>query len=161
MYDEQLLAAIESQLLLPLCMRIETDLRLHHHAAALVGVTPLNPLTTPLLDLTPLLDMDAVHLLTESVDIRQVLELSPLSCHPPPPSPLRPSQCSPFSCNSPCLCFSPLCAVTCDALDVHEIIHSSIWLITCSIIIQMTQMLLCYTHHAYIKLLHSLKSSVF
>lgn len=95
MYDEQLLAAIESQLLLPLCARIETDLRLHHHAAALVGVTPLNPLTTPLLDLTPLLDMDTVHLLTESVDIRQVLELSPLP-RPPPSSPLGPSHLPPF-----------------------------------------------------------------
>ena len=38
-------------------------------------------------------------------------------------------------------------------LIFNEIIHSSIRLITCSIIKQMIQMVLCYTHHAYIKLL--------
>lgn len=61
---------MERVLLLPLCDLVETDLRLQHHAAALVGVTPLNPLTTPMLDLTPLLDVECLELATVSINIR-------------------------------------------------------------------------------------------
>lgn len=70
MYDTELYATVERVLLIPLCDRIETDLRLHHHAAALVGVPPLNPLTNPLLDVTPLLEVEGLHLATMSIDIR-------------------------------------------------------------------------------------------
>lgn len=70
MYDEGVHSALVKGLLLPLCEHIETDLRLHHHSAALVGVTPLNPLTTPLLDVSCLLEVERLQLATRSLDIR-------------------------------------------------------------------------------------------
>lgn len=61
---------VESTVLQPLCDHIEKDLRLQHHAAALVGVTPLNPLTAPMLDWGLLLNTDSLQLATVSVNIR-------------------------------------------------------------------------------------------
>lgn len=69
-YDDQLWSSLEQVLLLPLCQRIETDLRLHHHAALLTGVPPMNPLSTDMLDVTPLLEVDTLQLSTRAVDIR-------------------------------------------------------------------------------------------
>ena len=69
-YDDQLWSTLEQVLLLPLCQRIETDLRLHHHAALLTGVAPMNPLTSDMLDVNPLLDVETLHLSTKTVDIR-------------------------------------------------------------------------------------------
>ena len=58
-------------LLVPLWQRVETDLRLDHHAALLTGVPPLNPVTGNVLDVTPLLEMDSMQLAAQSVDVRQ------------------------------------------------------------------------------------------
>ena len=69
-YDDQLWSSLEQVLLLPLCQRIETDLRLHHHAALLTGVPPMNPHSTDMLDVTPLLEVDTLQLSTRAVDIR-------------------------------------------------------------------------------------------
>ena len=77
MYDDQLWATLEHTLLKPLWQRIETDLRLHHHAALLTGVPPLNPITGGVLDVTPLLDVDVLQLSTQTVDIRQVVPSTP------------------------------------------------------------------------------------
>ncbi len=69
-YDDQLWSTLEQVVLAPLCQRIETDLRLHHHAALLTGVPPMNLLTHDILDVNPLLEVDQLVLSTRVVDIR-------------------------------------------------------------------------------------------
>ena len=69
-YDSQLWSTLESSLLIPLCRHIESDLRLHHHAALLTGVPPINPNSSEVLNMTPLLDVPALQLSTSVVDIR-------------------------------------------------------------------------------------------
>ena len=69
-YSQQLWSTLERSLLKPLCQHIESDLRLHHHAALLTGVPPNNPKSTHVLDVTPLLDVPPLQLATRAVDIR-------------------------------------------------------------------------------------------
>ena len=69
-YEQQLWSTLERALLKPLCQRVESDLRLHHHAALLTGVPPINPNSTHVLDVTPLLDVPPWQLATRAVDIR-------------------------------------------------------------------------------------------
>ncbi|KAL3162328.1 hypothetical protein ABBQ32_010012 [Trebouxia sp. C0010 RCD-2024] len=73
-YDEQLWSTLETVLLSPLCHRIESGLRLHHHAALLTGVPPLNPNSPDVLDVTPLLQVPALRLSTRVVHIRAYVE---------------------------------------------------------------------------------------
>ncbi|DBB01020.1 TPA: hypothetical protein ACH3X1_000922 [Trebouxia sp. C0004] len=72
-YDDQLWLTLEQVVLLPLSQRIETDLRLHHHAALLTGVPPMNPLTHDIMDVNPLLEVDKLVLSTRVVDIRSYI----------------------------------------------------------------------------------------
>ena len=71
-YDEQLWATLERVLLAPLCQHIESGLRLHHHAALLTGVPPINPNSADVLNVTPLLQVPALQLFTRLVNIRYV-----------------------------------------------------------------------------------------
>ena len=71
-YDEQLWSTLERVLLGPLCQHIESGLRLHHHAALLTGVAPMNPNSADVLDVTPLLQVPALQLFTRLVNIRYV-----------------------------------------------------------------------------------------
>ena len=77
-YDEQLWSTLEQVLLIPLSQRIETDLRLQHHAALLTGVPAMNPLTSGLLDVTSLLEVDPLHLSDRQGPIH-------IRCPPAPP----------------------------------------------------------------------------
>ncbi|KAA6428773.1 MAG: hypothetical protein FRX49_01648 [Trebouxia sp. A1-2] len=69
-YDDHLWSTLEQVVLMPLCQRTETDLRLHHHAALLTGIPPMNPLTHDILDVNPLLEVDQLVLSTRVVDVR-------------------------------------------------------------------------------------------
>lgn len=69
-YDQQLWSILERVLLRPLCQHIESGLRLHHHAALLTGVPPMNPNSPGLLDVTPLLQVPTLQLSTRAVTIR-------------------------------------------------------------------------------------------
>lgn len=71
-YDQQLWSILERVLLEPLCQHIESGLRLHHHAALLTGVPPMNPNSPGLLDVTPLLQVPTLQLSTRVVTIRCV-----------------------------------------------------------------------------------------
>ena len=75
-YDSQLWSTLEQVLLKPLCQHIESDLRLHHHAALLTGVPPLTPSSGGLLDVTQLLQVPPLQLSTRLVDIRCMLPAS-------------------------------------------------------------------------------------
>lgn len=69
-YDDQLWSTLETVLLTPLCRHIESGLRLHHHAALLTGVLPLNPNSPDVLEVTPLLQVPALRLSTRVLHIR-------------------------------------------------------------------------------------------
>ena len=77
-YDQQLWSTLERVLLAPLCHHIESGLRLQHHAALLTGVPPINPNSSDVLDVTPLLQVPALQLSTRLVDIRY---LPPTTSH--------------------------------------------------------------------------------
>ncbi|DBA77759.1 TPA: hypothetical protein ACH3X2_008449 [Trebouxia sp. C0005] len=72
-YDDHLWSTLEQVVLMPLCQRTETDLRLHHHAALLTGIPPMNPLTHDILDVNPLLEVDQLVLSTRVVDVRSYI----------------------------------------------------------------------------------------
>ena len=69
-YDQQLWSTLERVLLAPLCHHIESGLRLHHHAALLTGVAPMNPNSANVLDVTPLLQLPVLQLSNRLVNVR-------------------------------------------------------------------------------------------